>query len=66
MKIITEKYSINTKGDCDIINITENVQSLINKHNFNQGNATVFVVGSTASISTIEYEPGLKKTFPRY
>lgn len=65
MKIITEKYSINTKGDCDIINITENVQSLINKHNLNQGNATAFVVGSTASISTIEYEPGLKKDLPQ-
>lgn len=65
MKIITEKCSINTKGNCDIVNITENVQSLINKHNLKEGNATVFVVGSTASISTIEYEPGLKKDLPQ-
>ncbi len=64
MKIITEKYSINTKGDCDLVNITENVQSLISKHNLHEGNATVFVVGSTAAISTIEYEPGLKKDLP--
>ena len=64
MKIITENISVNTKGNCDIINITENVQSVISGNKVNTGNATVFVVGSTASISTIEYEPGLKKDLP--
>jgi secondary thiamine-phosphate synthase enzyme len=64
MKIITEKFTVNTKGNCDIINITDNVQKLINKHKFSDGNASVFSVGSTASISTIEYEPGLRKDLP--
>ncbi len=65
MKIITEKYSVNTKGNCDIINLTDNVQSLISKNKLTEGNANVFIAGSTASISTIEFEPGLKKDLPQ-
>ena len=65
MKIVTEKYSINTKGNCDIINITDEVSRLITKCKLVSGNATVFVTGSTASISTIEYEPGLQKDMPQ-
>jgi secondary thiamine-phosphate synthase enzyme len=65
MKIITEKLTVNTKGNCDIVNITEDVQGFIDKQELRDGNATVFVVGSTASISTIEYEPGLKKDMPQ-
>lgn len=64
MKIITEKITVNTKGDCDIVNITDESQSLISKHKMEKGNLLVFVAGSTASISTIEYEPGLKKDLP--
>lgn len=65
MKIITENISVNTLGNTDIIDITKNVINLIDKYNMREGNATVFVVGSTASISTIEYEPGLKKDMPQ-
>jgi len=65
MKIITETLTINTKGNCDIVNITGEVQSIINKQKLSEGSATVFVVGSTASISTIEYEAGLKKDLPQ-
>jgi secondary thiamine-phosphate synthase enzyme len=65
MKIITETLTVDTKGNCDIVNITDKVQSIINKQKLTEGCATVFVVGSTASISTIEYEPGLKKDLPQ-
>ena len=64
MKIVTEKITVKTNGNSDIINITDDVQVLINKSGFVEGNATVFIVGSTASISTIEYEAGLKKDLP--
>ena len=64
MKIVTEKITVKTNGNSDIINITDDVQVLINKSGFVEGNATVFIVGSTASISTIEYESGLKKDLP--
>ena len=65
MKIITENISVNTLGNTDMVDITKNVINLIDKYKMHEGNATVFVVGSTASISTIEYEPGLKKDMPR-
>jgi secondary thiamine-phosphate synthase enzyme len=64
MKIITEQYTLKTKGDCDIVNITDKVIEILQSSSLKNGNATVFVVGSTASISTIEYEPGLKKDLP--
>ena len=64
MKILTEQFTFKTKGDCDILNITEKLVSFLHKSGFKEGNATVFAVGSTASISTIEYEPGLKKDLP--
>lgn len=64
MKIITERISLNTKGNSDIIDITEKAQSFISKHKVDEGSLSVFVVGSTASISTIEYEPGLKRDLP--
>jgi len=64
MEILTENINVSTEGDCDIIDITDNVQSILNKSKLCYGNATVFVVGSTAAISTIEFEPGLKKDLP--
>lgn len=64
MKIITEQHTIKTKGNCDIVNITDQVINTLQENELKQGNVTVFVVGSTASISTIEYEPGLKKDLP--
>jgi secondary thiamine-phosphate synthase enzyme len=46
------------------LNITNEVQSLISNSGLSEGSALVFVVGSTAGISTIEYEPGLMKDYP--
>ncbi|MFW5804400.1 MAG: secondary thiamine-phosphate synthase enzyme YjbQ [bacterium] len=64
MPVITEKFNIKTKGFTDIIDITENVKTVIKKHNPSNANITVYVAGSTASISTMEYEPGLLKDIP--
>ena len=61
-------YSIHksTRGNCDIVDITDEVQSLINKNKFDEGNALIFVSGSTAGVTTIEYEPGLSKDYPDF
>jgi thiamine phosphate synthase YjbQ (UPF0047 family) len=64
MTIITDKFSIGTKGFTDIIDITEQVVNLTKKHNIKEANAHIYVIGSTASITTIEYEPGLLRDFP--
>jgi len=53
-----EQISINTKGFSDIINITNKVQQIANNSNIKNGIISVSTIGSTASITTIEYEPG--------
>ncbi len=64
MRLVTESISLSTRGDTDIIDITPQVSSLVSEHKFKQGQALVFVSGSTAGITTIEYEPGLLKDIP--
>ena len=55
----TKKLHIQTNGNCDIVDITPDVSSFVSQSNIKEGTATVFNVGSTAGITTIEYEPGL-------
>ncbi|HEY4644230.1 MAG TPA: secondary thiamine-phosphate synthase enzyme YjbQ [Bacteroidota bacterium] len=64
MKVVTEKLRLKTKGHTDVTDITGKLSELLSKQKMNDGNMTVFVVGSTASITTIEYEPGLLKDLP--
>ncbi len=64
MEIETHSFNINTKGSTEVIDITDHVQSQINTAGFIEGSALIFVGGSTAGISTIEYEPGLLKDYP--
>ena len=61
--VVTKKISLQTKGECDIIDITPQVEQEIAETGINDGTATVFVAGSTAGISTIEFEPGLVSDF---
>jgi secondary thiamine-phosphate synthase enzyme len=57
--VFGKSFSVQTQGFSDIVNITDKIASLIAESGVKNGIATVFVVGSTASISTIEYEPAL-------
>lgn len=57
--VITKKILFKTKGDTDIINITDDIKDIINKSNITNGIATIFVPGATGGITTIEYEEGL-------
>jgi secondary thiamine-phosphate synthase enzyme len=54
-------FSVQTQGFSDIVDITPHVASIIADSEIESGIATVFVVGSTASISTIEFEPALNE-----
>lgn len=65
MKIITQEIQKKTKGNCDIIDITVEINEIILKSGIKEGLCTVFSVGSTAGITTIEYEPGLLKDIPK-
>jgi len=57
--VVTKKITFESKGECDIIDITPQVEQEIAQAEINSGTATIFVTGSTAGISTIEFEPGL-------
>ena len=59
IKIYTKTFSQKTSGFCDIIDITAKVREQIEKEKIEQGLVTVFVSGSTAALTTIEYESGL-------
>jgi len=55
----TQELNIKTKGNCDVINITDQVVAAVTRSSLTAGTVTVFNVGSTAGITTTEYEPGL-------
>jgi len=57
--IITKRISFRTKGNCDILDITGDVTGELSGCELTVGTVTIFVAGSTAGLSTIEYEPGL-------
>ncbi len=61
--VVTKRISLQTKGNCDIINITPQVEQQVAETDINNGTATLFVAGSTAGISTIEFESGLLSDF---
>ena len=62
----THTFNLKTKGNTDIIDITGNVQQIISSSGYNEGSALVFAGGSTAGITTMEYEPGLLKDYPSF
>jgi len=66
MEIETYSISISTKGNCEMVDITDSVSGLISSNGFTEGNVLVFAGGSTAGITTIEYEPGLLKDYPKF
>ena len=59
MGVTLSSFQVETKGETDIVDITHHVNEIIGEGDITTGTATVFVKGSTAGISTIEYESGL-------
>ena len=64
MQVITDFINISTKGFTDIIDITADVANIVRAHEISSGTVTIFIPGSTAGVTTIEYEPGLLKDLP--
>jgi secondary thiamine-phosphate synthase enzyme len=61
--VITDKISLGTRGKTDIINITDQVADIVARSGLTAGIVTIFVAGSTAGLTTIEYESGLIADF---
>jgi secondary thiamine-phosphate synthase enzyme len=64
MAVVTKSFSIKTKGDTDILDITTQVGKALKETQLKNGSLTVFVPGSTAGITTTEYEPGMLQDLP--
>ncbi len=65
MPAYRDKIKVKAKGYCSIHDITSDVVGIVEKSGLSQGICTVAVAGSTAAISTVEYEPGLLEDIPR-
>jgi secondary thiamine-phosphate synthase enzyme len=63
MTVVTKDIAFQTKGNCDIIDITPQVAKNVEESKVNNGIVTVFISGSTAGVTTIEYEPRLLSDF---
>ena len=62
----TFSFPVETKGFNDIIDITDEVESILSESSLAEGSALVFAPGATAGITTIEYEPGLLQDYPKF
>ncbi len=69
MPVETKYFEIDTAGNCDVLDITSEVSNAVNESAIGSGTVTVFVPGSTAGVTTIEFESGavndLKEVFSR-
>lgn len=54
------EIDFNTKGDDEVVDLTSRVANIVKDFGLREGIATVFAVGSTAAVTTIEYESGLE------
>ncbi len=59
--IRTINLELHTRGHCDVKDVTPALHDELKKSGMREGQATVFVSGSTAGVTTVEFEPGLVK-----
>jgi len=62
--LVTDAVAVSTRGDSQMLDLTPGVQDLVTRHRFREGQALVFVPGSTAGLTTVEFEPGLQRDLP--
>jgi secondary thiamine-phosphate synthase enzyme len=65
MSVHHSEINIQTRGETDIVDITSDVQNAVSKSKIKEGIVCVFVSGSTGSVTTMEYEPGLINDLPK-
>jgi len=65
MNVITKIVQLKLSKEDDIIDVTKQTSDALRESELNNGIVNVFVAGSTAAVTTIEYEPGLRYDFPK-
>jgi secondary thiamine-phosphate synthase enzyme len=58
------ELSFSTRGEGDMHDVTDGVAAAVRESGISEGIVTVFASGSTCAITTIEFEPGLRRDFP--
>ena len=58
MSVHSGQLSLSTRGDSDVVDITDEVQRIVGEGPVSDGVLTAFVRGSTAALTTMEFEPG--------
>lgn len=66
MKVLNETIRFSTGGDGTVRDITQQVENILDAAGIIEGMVNVFVPGSTAGITTVEYEPGLIRDLPEF
>lgn len=61
MIVKNSTVNLSTEGFCHVIDVTGQIQQRVEESGVKNGTATIFVVGSTAGVTVVEYEPGLVK-----
>lgn len=64
MKVLSDTIKLHSAGEGDIIDMTTQLSTIVKESKIRNGTVTIFVSGSTAAVTTIEYEPGLVHDFP--
>jgi secondary thiamine-phosphate synthase enzyme len=64
MKVVSDTIKLQTKGEGDMIDMTSQLSDIVKESKIKNGTVTIFVSGSTAAVTTIEYESGLIHDFP--
>lgn len=64
MPVSTQSFTIETRGNTDVLDITSQVTRALERSDLQDGIATVFISGSTGGITTVEFEPGLRRDLP--
>jgi secondary thiamine-phosphate synthase enzyme len=58
MPVVNKSFAVKTSGHCDCHDITDKVHEAVVESGVENGIATVFICGSTASVTTLEFEQG--------
>jgi secondary thiamine-phosphate synthase enzyme len=60
-RIVTGSIEFSSRGDADMVKITDEVAAAVKQAGLNDGTVTLFVPGATGAVTTLEFEPGVVK-----
>ncbi len=66
MAVYSDIITVETEGNCQIHDLTQELARSVGASGIRTGIGLLFVAGSTAGITTMEYEPGLVRDLPEF